>query len=464
MCTSIVRSLAVTACLGVLAACSGPQTPSKPYAGLARAYEVGIPTFDAQVQPAFEGGERGLNVDVSIPELSLVFRSSELRLVARIEWLVRLLSADGGQVLGENTHRETIYRDADSAPALFGRTSFSAFIKAAPGMYRIEIMLEDLTSGKSERKELIFELPARNEPLIATDLHLENQDGRPLVAIHLPDTLERANAVFFLTGNVSRPAILRSFVARLDAYGTPAQSPYWQGPGTGFAGISAPELTVVDTLATEERVVRRGPLSRVSIPVPLGDVGTYRVEVMIEDLQIEGGPPAVELSRYFIIRRSGFPRVEEFDELIPPLIYLANSTEWEFLESSIATADARRAFDSFWGRFMTDRSVATNVVRMYFSRVEEANLRYSEFKEGWKTDRGMVYIILGEPLFIERTLESEIWYYSYDEGRGEHLFEFHRIWRENAPDMIDEYTLERSFEYERFWRGQIDRWRSGVAL
>jgi hypothetical protein len=110
---------------------------------------------------------------------------------------------------------------------------------------------------------------------------------------------------------------------------------------------------------------------------------------------------------------------------------------------------------------MQDRSLAARVVQTYFSRVEEANLRYSTFREGWKTDRGMVYIILGEPLFIERTLESEIWYYSYDEGRGERTFVFNRVWREEAPEIIEEFRLDRSFEYERFWRAEVSKWRAG---
>ena len=36
-------------------------------------------------------------------------------------------------------------------------------------------------------------------------------------------------------------------------------------------------------------------------------------------------------------------------------------------------------------------------MRRYYARVEEANLRFSAFKPGWKTDRGMVYVRYGEP-------------------------------------------------------------------
>jgi hypothetical protein len=38
----------------------------------------------------------------------------------------------------------------------------------------------------------------------------------------------------------------------------------------------------------------------------------------------------------------------------------------------------------------------------YYRRVAFANRSFTTFRDGWKTDRGMVYIILGPPDEIER--------------------------------------------------------------
>jgi GWxTD domain-containing protein len=381
------------------------------------------------------------------------------------------MKADGRQVVAERTHRETLTRDqvaensedpgSADVPSLFKRARFSTFMEAGPGRFIVEINLEDLSSGKSSRKELVFELPARNRPLIATDLRLETRTGMPIVELSVPDTLVERRAVTYVTGNVRRPILLHYDLTRLVSDTAAAQAPFWQGPGSGFSGLNPRPMPVSDTLASERSVVDRGPLRRVSFVVPAVERGVYRASVAIEDLENEGDPPAVVRDRYFVVRRSDFPRISSYDELIPPLIYLADAQEWEALRSATDAAEARRRFDGFWGRWMQDRSLAARVVQTYFSRVEEANLRYSTFREGWKTDRGMVYIILGEPLFIERTLESEIWYYSYDEGRGERTFVFNRVWREEAPEIIEEFRLDRSFEYERFWRAEVSKWRAG---
>ena len=456
------RTLLPVVVLAGIAGCSGPLGTSGPYAGLSRTYEPGTPAFDAQTRPSNEGGARGIRVDVSTPELTLVFRRSGTDLAARIEWLVRLMRADDRQLIEERTYRDTVVREGISVPSLFTRAAFSTFFEAAPDRYLVEVVLEDLSSGKTERKELIFELPARNQPLLATDLRLESADGRPIVELLVPESDARRKVSLYVTGNVQRPALLRYSLFRLETDSSAAQSPYWQGPGSGFAGLNPPPLFAADTLAVERRVVERGPLARIEFAVPPVDQGTYRVEVAIEDLETEGDPPAIELSRYIIVRRSNFPLVEGYGELIPPLIYLADASEWETLANAAAEADAREHFDAFWGRRMQDREVAARVVHSYFSRVEEANLRYSAFKEGWKTDRGMVFMILGEPLFIERTIEAEIWHYSYEGDRGERSFVFNRVWREETPEVIDEYLLERSFEYERFWREEVSRWRTGA--
>ena len=441
-----------------MAACSGSAPAVRQYAGLSTSFEPGIPAFDAQARPALEGGQRGIRVDVRTPEIALVFRRNEGALTARVEWLVRLLDETGNQVLVERSGRNTILKGTDRGPSLFRTASYSAFLPVSAGDYVIEIVLEDLTSGKTERRMLAIELPARNQPLVVTELLLETVAGSPVVGIQVPDTIGVLKSVFYLTGNITRPVRIHTLLVRLDVDTTTALPPFWTGPISGSLRMN---IEVSDTLYSNVRTESRGPLSRIEEIFPLVDSGIYRVEVEIEDLYTEGSPPAVELTRYIIFRSSNFPAVSEFSGLIPPLIYLAEAGEWDELRSSIGTDDARGRFDGFWGRYMSDRQRASEAVRTYFSRVEGANLRYSDFKEGWKTDRGMIYILMGEPLFIERTLDAEIWYYAYDDGRGERTFRFNRALMSDTPEVIKHFLLERRSEYERFWRRTTERWRRG---
>jgi hypothetical protein len=65
----------------------------------------------------------------------------------------------------------------------------------------------------------------------------------------------------------------------------------------------------------------------------------------------------------------------------------------------------------------TPETEINELMEEYYRRVDFANQNYSGFQEGWKSDRGMVYILLGAPSEVERhPFESdsrpyEIWTY-----------------------------------------------------
>ncbi|HAY33485.1 MAG TPA: GWxTD domain-containing protein [Ignavibacteria bacterium] len=65
----------------------------------------------------------------------------------------------------------------------------------------------------------------------------------------------------------------------------------------------------------------------------------------------------------------------------------------------------------------------------YFTRVKEADSKFKEsFKEGWKSDRGRIYIVYGKPDDIDNfpfqaaTKSYQIWRYNAVEGGGECVF------------------------------------------
>ena len=113
---------------------------------------------------------------------------------------------------------------------------------------------------------------------------------------------------------------------------------------------------------------------------------------------------------------------------------------------------------------MEREDLARATLRAYFMRVEEANLRFSVIKEGWKTDQGMIFILLGEPLFIDRSPDREVWYYSFDDGRADESFTFIRNQRSSLPEILRPFRLQRSSDYESFWRREIQRWRTGRTI
>jgi GWxTD domain-containing protein len=99
--------------------------------------------------------------------------------------------------------------------------------------------------------------------------------------------------------------------------------------------------------------------------------------------------------------------------------------------SKLNTFDAKREFLSqFWSEMESGKRGYSDVTRaVYLERVAVANQRYRQLgREGWKTDRGRVYILYGEPSDVERRPMSEnakpyeIWKYDQIEGGVQFIF------------------------------------------
>lgn len=117
---------------------------------------------------------------------------------------------------------------------------------------------------------------------------------------------------------------------------------------------------------------------------------------------------------------------DEFDKII----YYRNSADNDAWEKLKTLDDKRKYLYKFWKR--RDSNLSTPRVESrdeYFKRVKEANKLYKQsFTEGWKTDRGRVYIVYGPPTEVERHFMEadvknyEIWRYDYFEGGTECVF------------------------------------------
>ena len=103
-----------------------------------------------------------------------------------------------------------------------------------------------------------------------------------------------------------------------------------------------------------------------------------------------------------------YPRLAKIESLADPLIYVC--TKQEFDRIKLAKGD-KKAFDRVILSITGDTERAKNFMRNYFRRVELANEFFTSYKEGWKTDRGMIYIIFGLPDQVFRFTDREVWTY-----------------------------------------------------
>jgi len=117
----------------------------------------------------------------------------------------------------------------------------------------------------------------------------------------------------------------------------------------------------------------------------------------------KGGKQTSESEHLFSLRWEGVPAsVADLDLAIRQMRYIANKKDLKKMMD--ATTDRKRwAFVEFWRRVDPSPGTEQNeLLDEYYRRINYANTSFGGFQEGWKTDRGMVFVLFGAPNDIDR--------------------------------------------------------------
>ncbi len=264
-----------------------------------------------------------------------------------------------------------------------------------PGDYHLVVRVRDLTTSNVGTGTKDITVPAFTPgsftaPILAYRVHSRTARDSALSIVLNPrgtvayggDTL----LVYFegvgftgphdvpLTVRDDRDSVIKQAVAHFDG----------RGPGT-----------------IESRVVRISPDS-----APLGQVditlGPVHAPVGTGQPTLATGPGNVARTTSAMVSFSDAWIVTNFDDLLSMLRYFGEDRRINAMRHA---PPAQR--DSLWKDFFhaTDPNTATpqnEALDAYFARVAEASRRFAEPGiPGWRTDRGEVYITLGEPDVIQ---------------------------------------------------------------
>jgi len=150
-----------------------------------------------------------------------------------------------------------------------------------------------------------------------------------------------------------------------------------------------------------------------------------------------------------------FPKVKDWSEMVEMVTYISTKKEHESL---LLAQDKKKALDAYWLNLTRNEEAAKELIRNYFKMVEFSNILFTDFKEGWKTDRGMVYIVMGPPQEVNFFEDREVWAYAGIDDSSKIRFTFTRVKTILSPHF---YTLNRSRAYQPIWFKNISQWRSG---
>jgi len=148
-----------------------------------------------------------------------------------------------------------------------------------------------------------------------------------------------------------------------------------------------------------------------------------------------------------------FPLMKTAESIIPPVRYLTSSKEFEEISE---TADKKEAIDNFWLTLGGNANRAKVLIKNYYNRVTYANIYFSSYLEGWKTDRGMIYIIFGKPSAVYRSDYNESWIYGSKGNIASTRFDFVKV---NNPFTDNDYSLIRVPVFKDIWYITVDNWR-----
>lgn len=148
-----------------------------------------------------------------------------------------------------------------------------------------------------------------------------------------------------------------------------------------------------------------------------------------------------------------YPKLRRIDDLAKSILYLCKKEEYERIQYA---SDTKKEFDRFWISLVNSPDRARSILKRYFTHVTHANTFFTNYKEGWRTDRGMIYIIYGNPKEVIRSDDKEIWTYTIN-GKKQN-FNFAKV-----PNLFVQhhYVLIRDKDLSKVWLNEVGIWRKG---
>jgi GWxTD domain-containing protein len=263
---------------------------------------------------------------------------------------------------------------------------FQLYVRVRPGTYTVSAVVRDLHSPSHGEQQIVDTVPRFEGAGLATPIPIYQGTGRTRLGV-LPDLIVNPRATL-----ISGPDSLRLYVEG-----------YQLAPGARVAARFVDRDTV--ELWHDTMTVSRGPdgaLSTALFVIRPGELPLGRGEFRVE--AIGGGGGAVpQATAPLLISFSDRWAVATFDQMLNLLKFFARQDLVTKLRTA-SRADRAAAWREFYRASDPDPKTPQNeALDEYVHRIDLANRRYQEYVDpGWLTDRGEVFITLGEP---DRTAE-----------------------------------------------------------
>lgn len=388
-----------------------------------------LPEFEVDAINARSDEGRGLtrlDVYTKVPYSKLRFLNSANGFTARYEVTTEVFPLDQ-RGRRQNLALTRIWESsavvntfaATRSDQLFDHTTHSLDLE--PGAYILSVKLEDADTKESFVKEVPVVVRDLNMPVAVSDIILldEFDEATKTITPSVDNLLgidELGLGLFYevYSDRARQVRVTREIVQVRKGSATPAMRTIL---GVGreeaeHAVIGTPVYQVTETTS-----LRRGR-NQTIVETVLEElkVGDYHLRVRVEDLN---GQLLAQAERAFNAEWTGLAdHVRNLDDAISQLQYIAKDKELKRIKGGSTSAERLQQFQQFWQRRDPTPGTARNErMEEYYYRISFANREYGAVTDGWKTDRGQVLVLFGEPDYIERhpynfNVEPyQVWYY-----------------------------------------------------
>jgi GWxTD domain-containing protein len=347
-----------------------------------------------------EEGKTRVDIFIQVPYTEIQFVKTPGGFRASYTATVSVFDEDKEKLLVEKSWREKI--ETPDFEETTSKSNYNLSLKSfhlIPGKYFIRTAVEDEDSRKTFSSENVYTAKDFTGDVSVSDIMLISRQ-----------TQVEGNSKIL-------PNISRNITAERD--GIPMffeiYSKLPQKASIKFQIEDSDERIVYDSTLYKDIDTGRIQIIHTLENVSLG-LGTYSLKVMMFDSTnkyIAGS------DKIFISRWVGIPSsINDFDKAILQLVYIATPSELDHIEEGSTQGEKIDRYLEFWKKKdPTPNTDENEIFNEYYRRVSYANANFSHYVEGWRSDRGMVFIILGSPNNVDRhpfDLESkpyEVWQY-----------------------------------------------------
>lgn len=352
-----------------------------------------------------KGNNTRVDVYMQVPYTTIQFLKTQEGFEGDYSATVSVFDEDKEKLLVEKSWEEKIdTKDFDQTNSKGNyNLSFRSFY-LTPGKYFIRTSVEDEDSKKSFSSENMFNVRDLSGDVSISDILLINKltqiNGHNKI---LPNISKNVNfekdgiPMFFeVYSKYSQNAEIRVQIkdgADKDVY-TQTLNKY----------LDSGRTQIIDTIKADT-----------SKNIAIG-LGQYTIHVTVLDSAEEN---KASTDKVFLSRWVGIPAViNNLDKAISELIYIATPSELGYIKDAPDQKEKIKRYLEFWKKKdPTPNTDENEIFNEYYRRVAYANANFSQYVDGWRSDRGMVFILLGSPDNIDRhpfDLDSkpyEVWYY-----------------------------------------------------